>query len=421
MKTPINKETKKSTKTDLKTEVTGSQTTIGICYGSELMNQDYTTKGTYVQLRAVRRDPTVSLARGLLIACIRAGSWAIEADDDVARDKLDFMKHILALRDDFLYNVVAFGLIDYGWQGFEKIYAERDGRIIIESLKPLLHDITTILVTEQGRFDGYRQRPMYGAESVDLVPDKCFHTAFGVEAGNFYGWPLLADVREACDMWHESNDGARRYDKKIAGSHWVIRYPPGTATVDGETIDNGEIAVTVLNAMESSGSVSIPTTTATVLQELVNEGIADLYGWHVELLSDDSARQESFSKRLTYLDTLKVRGLIMPERAILEGTHGTLAESEVQGDWATNHLESIDRQIAQSVNLQLVDPLVRMNYGDNTVGKIRLVAAPLVDERMAFYREVYKTLNDPKLDIPALADRLDIPQSEGESAGEQNG
>lgn len=418
MTIPISKKSKKSTKADLKTELTGSQT-VGILFGGNTLTRDYSVSGTYSELRAVRRDPTVSLARGLLISCIRAGSWSIEADSDVDEKIRDFMNHILALRDDFLYSTVAFGLVDYGWIGYEKIFTEYEGRIIIESLKPLLHDITSILVTEQGRFNGYRQRSVAAAIGVDLSPDKCFHSAFGVEAGGLYGRPLLADIRESCDMWNEANDGARRYDKKIAGSHWVVRYPPGTAVVDGETIENGDIAVLVLNALESSGSVSIPTTTATVLQELVNDKVADLYGWHVELLSDTSPRQESFSKRLTYLDTLKVRGLLMPERSILEGNFGTKAEAEAHGNFALTNMEAIDRQIASSVNNQLVNPLLVLNYGEQYKNKVRVVAAPLIDKQISFLQTVYEELSktDADVDLQGMRDKLNIPTKEGDSTG----
>lgn len=415
MSIPISKRTKKTAKKDLTTEKTISQTlssAISVAYGgSGALTRNYSVSGTYAELRALRRDPTVALARGLLVSCILAGGWSIEADEDVPDDRLEFMRHVLALRDDFLYNTVTFGLVDYGWQGYEKIYTERDGRIVIESLKPLLHDFTTILVTDKGRFNGYRQRPSIGTE-IDLAPDKCFHSAFGVEAGGLYGRPLLADIHEACDMWAESNAGARRYDKKIAGSHWCVKYPPGSGTVNGEALDNGEIAGRVLAALESSGSVAIPTTVASVLQELVNAEVAELYAWHVDLLSDTSPRQESFSKRLSYLDTLKVRGLLMPERSILEGNFGTKAESEVHGNWAITHIEATDRQIVSSVNNQLINPLLVMNYGADMAGKIRLVAQPLIDKQIGFIREMLLKTETPELDKAGLLGIAGLPAKE---------
>jgi len=395
-------------KTKLTKEVTPAQT-ISFTYGRNVLTRpNYDLRGTYAQLRAVRKDPTVSLARGLLVSCIQAGSWNIEADEDVRDDVREFIEHILPLRDKFLYNCITFGRVDYGWIGFEKIFNLDGDRIVIKELKPLLHDITTILVTEQGRFNGYRQNPLTGS-SFDVEVEKCLHVAFDVEAGNLYGYPLLENVRLIEDMWNESNDGAKRYDKKLAGSHWVIKYPPGTGTVDGESKDNGEIAALLLAALESSGSVSIPTTTATVLQELINAEVANLYAWQVDFLEDSGHKQTDFIDRLKYLDTLKVRGLLLPERAILEGQFGTRAESAVQGDWAILNMEAIDKAMASMFNEQVINQLVELNFGIETVGKIRLVALPLVDTQIEFIRKIYEKANDPALDVTVLRDKLDLP------------
>lgn len=415
MAVPISKKTKKTSKADLTKEKTASQTAsqaVSVSYGGqETLTRDSTVVGTYAELRAIRSDPTVALARGLLVACIRAGSWGLEADEDVPDERKEFMRHILTIRDDFLYNTVSFGLVDFGWQGFEKIYAIRDNRIVIEYLKPLLPDFTSILVTETGRFNGYRQRPGAGND-IDLAVDKSLHTAYGVEAGGLYGRPLLADVHEAYDMWHESNDGARRYDKKIAGSMLVVTYPPGNASVDGVTTDNAEIAQSVLTALESSGSVAIPTSVADVLQEITNADVADAYRWKVEHISDASPRQESFSKRLTYLDTLKVRGCRMPERSILEGQYGTKAEAGTHGNFAIIFMEAIDRQIVSTVNNQLVNPLLVMNYGDKYKGKVRIVAAPLVDKQLGFIHDMLLKTENSELDNAGLLTIAGLPVKE---------
>lgn len=399
-------------------EVTSAQT-ISFRYGDGLLSRDYTGVGTYAQLRAVRKDPTVSLARGLLVSTILSGSWNIEGDDDVPAEVLEFMEHVLKLREDLLYSAVAYGRVDYGWCGFEKIFRTDGNRIYIDLLKPLLHDYTTVLITPQGKFKGYRQANIgWGTlgnsgggltNQVDLTADKCLHIAFDVEAGNYYGMPLLENIRAACDMWGECNDGARRYDLKMAGTHWVIKYPPGTGVVNGETVDNSEIASTLLGVLESSGCIAIPTTTAACLQELINAEVASLYEWHVELLADSGRKQAEFHDRLKYLDTLKVRGILMPERSLLEGQFGTKAEAETHGDLAVINMEQIDKTVTRFVNQQLIDQLVLLNYGEKYVGKVQVVALPLVDKQVTFFRDVYKKLTDPGLDIEVLRDKLDLP------------
>jgi len=354
----------------------------------------------------------------MLVSCIQAGSWNIEADEDVPAEVTEFIEHILPLREDFLFNAIAYGKVDYGWCGFEKIFKTDGIRIYIEALKPLLHDITTILITKQGHFNGYRQTSLgLGVMAIDVPPEKCLHTAFGVEAGNYYGMPLLENIRQTMDDWKDCNDGAKRYDLKLAGSHWVIKYPPGTTTVDDESVDNGVIAGRVLDALTSSGSVAIPTTTATVLQELTSAGVVDVYAWSVELLSDTGDKQESFGTRLKYLDNQKVRGLGFPERALLEGQFGTKAESETHGNLMMNIVEATDREVVRMVNQQLINQLLILNFGDALKDTVRLVAAPLIDEQITFIREIYKSLSDPNVDVEALREKLDIPSAEGASEG----
>ncbi len=411
-----------------KAELTGPQT-VTYSFGDGVLNRSYVTIGTYKELRAVRKDPTVQLARALLVSCIQAGSWNIEADDDVPAEVKDFFGHVLPLREDFIYNAVAYGKVDFGWCGFEKIFSSDGNRIMIESLKPLLHDMTLVMVTPHGRFNGYRQNSMgWGVLNpqagtigptmpLDIPIEKCFHIAFGVEAGYLYGMPLLENIRASMDMWDECNDGARRYDKKLAGTHWVVKYPPGTGTVDGESVDNGVIAAQILAALESSGSVAMPTTAATVLQEIVNAEVGNLYAWSVELLDDKGKKQASFSDRLKYLDTQKVRGLGFPERAILEGSFGTKAEAGVHGDLALQNMEATDRQIVRVFNQQLINQLLVLNFGEQYQDKVRVVAAPLVDKQIDFLRKVYEERSkaDPDIDLQGMRDKLGVPTEEGGS------
>ena len=147
---------------------------------------------------------------------------------------------------------------------------------------------------------------------------------------------------------------------------------------------------------------------------MVNAEVGNLYAWHVELLEDGGAKQTAFIDRLKYLDTLKVRGLLLPERAILEGQFGTKAEAGEHGDMMVTNMEMIDKAIVSVVNEQIVNQLVALNFGPEMVGKIRLVALPLIDSQIDFLRELYKKVSDPNLDLETLKNKLDLPIKEVE-------
>ncbi len=409
-------------KPDLKT-VTGSQSSTAISIQvsggkSEELDRTLRERGTYTAYRGLRSDPTIALGRGLLISGILAGAWGVEADKGAKEEAIAAIKGLLPIREQFLQTAIGYGAVDFGWQGYEKIFCLKGGRIVLDRLKPLLHDLSTILVDAKGNFRGYRQRTA-SSDTIDVPLEKALHIVFDAEGGNLYGTPLLENVRATAEMWDDCNDGAKKYDKKIAGSHFVVHYPPGTTTVNDEVLENSVVANRLLVALESSGSMALPSTTAEYVEELIGKDVSKLYQWDITLLSDASPRQPSFIERLKYLDSLKVRGMIFPERAITEGQFGTKAESEVHLGLALAQMEKIDRIITRQLNDQLVNQLLLLNFGDDAVGSVRLVSSPLVDKSVEFLQDLYvKVFSTPDgIDVEALREQLSIPKQETKQEG----
>jgi len=315
--------------------------------------------------------------------------------------------------------------VDFGWQGWELVYAlTNEGKVGLARAKPLLQDLTTILVDASGVRLGYRQtRPTDGGR-IDLPLDKTLHLAFQVEGTQWHGRPLLENVRVVQEKWEKADKGAALYDQRVAGSHFVIYYPPGKSIVNGSEKDNGLVARDLLLALEGSGSITVPTTVAQFVDELSKDSLA----WKVEVLEDAGGRQPTFVDRLKYLDALKIRALALPERAVIEGEFGTKAEAGEHGDMAILQAQLIDAKVTQAVNEQVVDSLIALNYGSAWVGSVRLAAAPLVDSRIAFLQQLYSLIiTNPagfaeefgNVDTDSLKDRLGVPKaSQVAQAGE---
>ena len=392
-------------------EQTGIQT-VTYLFSQDTIERSTTEFGTYAAYRLLRKDPTISLGRGLLVSGVKAGSWSVESDEDTNPAIIDFVKTLLPLREDIIQRAVGYGRVDFGWEGFEKIFVVKDGRLTLR-LKPLLHDMTTILIDNHGNFAGYRQRNSLTAIPIDVPVEYCLHIAFEVEGANHYGVPLLENVRATQQSWLDCDAGAKRYDKKMAGSHWVIHYPPGVTLVGDETVQNADIANQLLTALESSGLVSLPTTTAEVIQELNDKNVGKLYSWDVQLITADGNGQSAFGDRLKYLDGLKIRGLILPERSMLEGKFGTKADAGEHIGLAITGMQEIDKAITRQVNRQVVDQLIALNFGSEVVGSVRLVASPLVDTQIAFLRDLYlkilTAVDANSIDLVALKEQLSIP------------
>jgi hypothetical protein len=375
----------------------------------------------------MRFDPTIRLARDLAMAPVLASQWSVEATDDAPPGALTFIDaQIKPLRLHILRTAMT-GCIDFGWQAFEKVFEiGRDGLYAIRKLKPLLQDITEILVDEKtGAFAGLRQSPQNyynmadaGANGqIDLGIQECLLIAIDVEGTNWYGQSIMEVARKAFDQWNTVEAAADRYDRKVAGAHWVIHYPPGESNVDGVTTDNFEVARRFLNTLESSGSIAVPRVLSKTIKDL-NGGLGE-DAWKIDLLSDQGTALANFIDRQKYLDALKVRAFGMPERAILEGQFGTKAEAEAHADFAITNMEIRHQVLVQLINWHLINHLLRINWGVEVEDTVHVEPAPITDLDRIFLRDVYKAiLTTPEglasetatVDWQALRERLSIPE-----------
>ncbi len=367
---------------------------------------------TYDTIRTIIKQPTVALARALIAAPVVAAQWRYETDDEVQDDRLRFIQDQLDPIREIIVQQAMDARIDYGWIGFEKIFETRPWedreRIMIKRLKPLLHDLTYIDVREDtGAFAGFSQVAYAKmATTVELELPYCLLMSFGVEGTNWYGRGLVENVRRIYNSWEDSNEGAERYDLKMAGNHWIVHYPTGTSLVDGVETDNKTVATTVANALEASGTVVVPRKVAAQITDL-NQQQKDIAQWEIEL-KEHSGQSSDFIERMSYCDKLLVRGLLSPERSILEGQFGTKAEAGVHTSLALTQRELEHRAIVRFINWYLVDQLLALNFGEEARGTVRVVAAPLSDERAEFFRAVYLAAMGHPTESPAAVDALDM-------------
>lgn len=389
-------------------EITGAQI-VGASASNEPERLGPVLPASYATYRTLRVDPTIAMVRALAMGPIVAGEWSIEVDEGVPDDRADLIsKTFLPMREPLLKSAMA-GCIDYGWQPYEKVFAldESTGFLEIVKFKPLLHDITDIMVlADTGQFIGFKQAAAVGDKDVPLSNSLLLN--LDVEGTMWYGRSRLENVRATYNEWTEANKAAALYDKKIAGAKIVVRYPPGESEYQGTLTPNAEIAKTLLQTLTTSNAgVRIPSVVAATLKQLTKE-IQDLLGWKIEILSDSSPKQVSFVPRLDYLDKLKARALFLPERSILEGKFGTKADAGEHADLAITQMELDHRTLTRLISWHAVDHMLALNWGPEARGTVRLVAAPLADERIAFLREVFKAFFAKDAGFLALLDKIDI-------------
>jgi hypothetical protein len=366
---------------------------------------------SYEVYREMRKHPTLALARALSIAPVVSADWSVVADKDVPKDIAKWIAdQFMPIRQPLVETALC-GSVDYGHQGWEKVFVLRDGRVTLKKLKPLLQDITYILVTKKtGAFAGFLQKamnePLPLANSL-LIP-------FRVEGTQWDGQPLMENARLTWLDWKTCNKGAAKYDEKIAGCKVVIEYPSGESKdASGNLVDNADLALTIAAAMKASGDIIIPRSVA------VNMAEGDNADWVVRILADGSGQQPTFIPRLQYLDIQMARALLLPERSVMQGQHGTMAEAGEHIDLALTHADLQHEHITRMINWHCVDQLLAVNFGQRYRGKVRLVAAPIRDAKLAFFRTVYQAvLANPSgflqefdsIDRESLKDALGVPK-----------
>ena len=406
-------------------ELTGPQTSVSIVGG--VISQRFPSRVGYSTYRTIRRDPTVALARSVVISAVASGYWSVESDEDVDDAIVGVIRDMfLPLRDRFVETAIGYGHVDFGFAPYEKVFTLRSdgvgvgaGRVWLATLKPLYHDITEILVDNHGRFAGFQQTPSttIGAGIVQVPREYAVNIPFQTEGTDPYGTPLLENVRQTYDRWTYAANGSEQFQRKIAGARFVVHYPQGSSDLDGTVTDNFTIAQSFLRSLESEViGIAIPNILRTQIEALNQQQL----GWSIEILESKIQMQKSaFIDAMAYWDIQKVRGLLLPERSVLEGQFGTKAEASTHTSLGLKRLDQLHRYVTRELNLQAVDQILAMNWGAQYAGKVRLVASPIIDEQREFMQTLYdKILSDPTgflaefqtIDTDAIKDSLDIPK-----------
>ena len=279
--------------------------------------------------------------------------------------------------------------LDFGFYAGEIVWQETGGQWIIDRVKPLMPDITTILTDAGGNFAGFENRSG-DADPVRLhVADgKAFLWSYDAEAGNLYGRSRHENVRErAWGPALQVSDRLAQYLKKIAGLVIQLHYPEGTSRDQaGAERSNDYLAQQILEAVSAGRSVRLPNLFASVAADggdpRALESAALLAGksqWVLSAFEVAGDHTRGLLAALDYFDKLMFRGWLRPERVGLEAQHGTKADAMVHTD--TGELDSamIDADFADAVTQGLVNPLLVANFGLQARNAVRISPNPLVD------------------------------------------
>lgn len=374
----------------------------------------------YSYLRLLR-DPTIALARCLMVAPITLVPIIVKVDPDAPEGAEEIVQSQIIDRKDTWMKLALEGCIDFGWTAFENVYEynKKTDAVELKKSKQLLHEITYLRANPYtGDFAGIMQDNIITGERVYLDQNKVQLFNFDQRGSNWYGNSVLDNAILPSRRWYEIEDMAVGYMRKIGGAHWVIKYPVGTTNCNGKEKDNSEIAQELLNNLEANGAIAIPQDLELFRYEKDN---GQTQSWQIENMTDSGATSASYADTLRYYDTLKVRGMMLPERMILEGEFGTKAEAVAHSEAAVAGMEMRYRGIVRDMDAQTKRQLLALNFGEEYRDCVKLEPAEITRDDKAFMKELYNSLLGNSdvghvvasgVDIEQLQQLLAIPKNE---------
>lgn len=250
---------------------------------------------------------------------------------------------------------IALRNLDYGYLGTEVLYRAYDSRLQFDKLK-FLHPHTTRVVTRKGEMLGLEVTRVGNIPKLFLSNPKCLWTVHQRDQHNWYGRSLLRGAFLAWnEIWcdHGYRDQRRLWFYKNAYAGIRVGYPSGSAPA------------------EASDGTTTPKPYRIIAQEIIDKsvsgtGIAYPMGGEWEF---EDARPIAIPEGLLeYGDQLRDEiweGMgIPPEVARAEGT-GAFAGRRIPQQAFYSVLQEIVQDLITDFDEQVLQPLVRMNFGSN--------------------------------------------------------
>lgn len=378
--------------------------------------------GGFNVYRQIRDDPTISIARAVIFGPILASPWTYKKSADDAPDEwVDFIRENFTPIESQLKRQLLFAL-DFGCRSFEQIYRAFDfngaTRIGVRKFKPLRPENTEVLTDDRtGAYAGLRNG------DVDLDPEETLHFAYDAEDDDWYGRSRFESVREdAWWPWKCQLQTLAKLGRKVSNIIPVVEGPLGVRgfDADGKEVTGYDQAVTLIDSLSRGEGIAVEKLIGDINDLMSNPELSKLTRWSLNSFDTGSSSTavSGILESLRYLDQLKMRGMLRPERTATEGQHGTLAEVTEQADVGLAEGEDIHKSMTTIVNWHSVDRLLAWNFGEQARGKVVIVPTPLIDERRAIFKTLLSALLvNPgvadllvsKIDIDAVAEHLGLP------------
>ncbi len=354
-------------------------------------------RASYSSYRLMRSQPTIALARSMVMSLALTSQWVLEVKPGTPEAWVRYARDNIQNRARCVKKD-ALRALDNGWSPFELLwnYDTEMSKWTISKHKSLTVDQTDILEDEKGNFTGLRQYnvPDIGTgKSWVYTNDKEGSNKFGrsrFENIRLFVWPDWLNI-----MWN-----LRKMRYKISGILPMVFHPPGEDEDGVEFATHARNAVIALQKGEGITMEHIGIDLADIRNkpELLKTALVGVEFYDA---GSTAEAQAGMLAQLKYQDANFFRGYLRPERSGQEGEHGTKADAGVHTDSALSDIETIDDDIADQYS-ESDGPLnteMTLNFGEKARNAIRVKPGPIRDKQKA----IFKALLDGLLRFPQIA------------------
>jgi len=228
--------------------------------------------------------------------------------------------------------------------------------------------------------------------------------------GNLYGYPRTGHAyRYWWSYWFKFGLSDRAFER-WADPPLMIYHPAFGITEDNETIPLGEEALRVGEKLKSGANVALP---SEVLRSTLDERATTLREWEIQQL-EIKAQFDALNQTFEYLDVQKLRAVMVPEQALVEGKGGTSSRNVAAtfGDLFEQAQASVMQEIDDHINRYMIPQLLEANFGSGgpTCTKITTGFDPQDIETARNIVGSLANANEPlPVDVRKLLDSLGLP------------
>lgn len=379
-----------------------TQTTTGrwVDWGNaeDILGQPFdNTRLPFSKLYQMRRDPMIAF--GLLFAklpLVRA-PWYIKCSDARIAAFVDNALRAIYGRFIFQYS----NSLDFGFAPMEKRFEllkptwqyEKDGEMIDvwdsraealvwKSFSALKPDICEPWWNDDGEFDGILFRvpnestvdfskgnlgnqAKRRATRPDIPLEKALWATNEKDSvfGSLWGFPRVAYAyRYWWSYWYRWALADRHFEKD-SDPPAVVWFPSGgedSIDADGNEVDNSTIALALGENARSGSTIALP---SEVIMGF-DDKPTNTKKWGIEFL-EGGGNFNAFEQTFAYLDVAKLRAVMVPEQAFLEGQGGTSSRNvaETLSDVFFSSQAVLMQEIDAHINRYMIPQLVEANFG----------------------------------------------------------